>query len=151
MTKPSPNLVDRIKESLERQNSAEARRSKTSEERTRFVQGIVEYFSTPEIIQAIIAKKMELPLFSSYRSSMGAAISGSHPDYELCISPDGLCVKRGGKIAETHPFPPDYKEWYECFPWGVVFHDSSWGEDYHYCPDLVRTIQSLEGMIMTRI
>ncbi|MBT4446977.1 hypothetical protein HOA92_01415 [archaeon] len=99
-----------------------------------FAKPIAELFNSEEMSALLDHRPgLEVQLFSHYTSSMGAAMGGSPPSYEILVDKSGLCVKRDGEVSERHVLPAILDTWVEVVPYGGQFHDSSSG-DYEFKP-----------------
>jgi hypothetical protein len=147
MAKPSDGLINLLRNDNEHWKRREEKFAAEIDHKAEFVAGLVEYFSNSELIEFLQRRRTEIPLIVHYRSSMGAAMTGSPPDYELYICEKGLCVKTDGQVRSNFPLPPVYEAWYRAIPYGGFFHDSSDGEDITWMPSLEKTIERIERSI----
>ena len=112
-------------------------------QRFKFVQGLVEIFKRPDIVELLAKTRAEIPIVKHYSSSMGAIMTESPPDYEVLVTNDGLVVRRDGRINEG-PFPADVRTWFRVVPHGSEFHDSSRGGDNKWAPNRPEYLANLE-------
>ncbi len=111
----------------------EAERRRQKSEESRLVGIIVEFFSHEEILELLRRTDGEITIFSHYSSSLGAAMTGGGPDYEVAVNKEGLIERNRGENPRVYPFPPTVEAWRDGIPYGELFHDSSSG-DYRFTP-----------------
>src|SRR3989338_3334006 len=112
-------------------------------QRFKFVQGLVEIFKRPEIVDLLAKTRADISIIGHYDSSMGAIMTKSPPDYQVLVTSEGLIVKRNGKIDEG-PFPADVRTWFSVVPYGSEFNDNSGGGDNTWAPNRPKYLAKLE-------
>jgi hypothetical protein len=140
-------LTQRIREyrtRLETEEEAYQRERKEIEEHKGvFIDRLVQFFTTPEIVWLLQNQHRRITLFAHYGSSVGAAMTGGKPSYEITVSGDGLQVLRDGSVEKQYPLPAEPGVWNRAIPYGGLFHDSSVG-DYNWKPSVDYFMDGLE-------
>ncbi|MAG60842.1 hypothetical protein CL619_03580 [archaeon] len=146
------DLKQRIAEYLSQKQGA-GYKEKIEEERQEalaFAEPIADLFNSCEM-QELFAYRpgIEIKLFSHNSSSMGAALSGSKPTYEIIVNKEGLCVRRDGNVDEEYALPTSIDTWIKVLPYNGLFHDSSLGGDgdYRFKPNIDDYIQRIERQL----
>ena len=115
-------------------------------DRHHFITTIADLFNSKDVRELLNVTKGEVSLFAYYSSSMGAAMTGGLPDYEIVVSSEGLMIKKYGRVSVQFFLPATLEVWERIILYGGLFYDSRSG-DHVFSPPVGGYIKRIENKL----